>query len=98
MQVYVQKSISTARPRSEASVSGLSPGVLNQSSVSVNSGAAPRAGSWLAAASSVACDALAGAAWTAVEDPPQLEEPLAGANLAWRPVISCRRPVTEPEH
>ena len=45
MHVYVQKSTSTTWPRSPASVSGLSPGVLNQSWLSVKSGAVPRSGS-----------------------------------------------------
>ena len=45
MQVYVQKSMSTTRPFSDASERGRFPGVLNQSSVSMNSGAAPSVGS-----------------------------------------------------
>ncbi len=60
MHVYVQKSTSTTRPRSPASESGLSPGVLNQSSVSVNSGAWPRSFSPCASASSFAWLALCG--------------------------------------
>ena len=44
MQVYVQKSISTTWPRRPASVSGRSPGVLNQSSVPVNAGASGPSG------------------------------------------------------
>src|ERR1700709_2483641 len=41
MQLYVQKSIRTTLPRRPFIVSGLSPGALNQSWVSVNSGATP---------------------------------------------------------
>ena len=45
MQLYVQKSTSTTRPRSADIVSGRPPGVLNHVCVSVKSGAAPSTGS-----------------------------------------------------
>ena len=81
MQVYVQKSTSTTRPRSDASVSGRSPGVLNQRWVSANSGASPRSLSPRASASSVASLAFLGAAFGFVPS----------ANLAPCPAISLRR-------
>src|SRR5438128_12639048 len=98
MHVYVQKSTSTTRPRSEASVSGLPPGVLNQRWVSANSGAAPSSRRPRASASSVAPLALAGAARTPPDPLWQAEDPLAGVNLGRWPEISCRRPVTVLEH
>src|ERR1019366_5552171 len=61
MQVYVQKSTSTTRPRKEASVRDRLPGVLNHSSVLVKSGAVPILGSPWAIASRLAWLALRGA-------------------------------------
>src|SRR2546430_1788315 len=98
MHVYVQKSISTTRPCSEASVSGPLPGVLNQRCVRAKPGALPRSPSLRASARSVAWLALAGAACAIAEPPWQEAEPFAGANLGWRPEISCRRLVTVREH
>src|SRR6266702_2581929 len=97
MHVYVQKSISTTRPRSEASVSGLPAGVLNHRSVSVKSGAVPRSRRLCASASSVAWLALAGAARKLLDPLWHAEDPLAGVNLGRWPEISCRRLVTAPE-
>ncbi len=42
MHEYVQKSISTTRPRRPASVSGVPPGVSSQAEMPVNSGAGPK--------------------------------------------------------
>ena len=41
MHEYVQKSISTTRPRRPASVSGLPPGVPSHAEMPANSGAGP---------------------------------------------------------
>src|ERR1700727_1874264 len=98
MHVYVQKSISTTRPFNPVSDSGRCPGVLNQSCVSLNSGAGPSALRPLAVVSSVASLAFAGAALTLAPEPPHAEEPLAGANFSLWPLISCRWLVTVSEH
>src|SRR3989442_2574368 len=98
MHVYVQKSPSTTRPRSEVSASGVPPGVLNQRSVSVKSGAVPRSRRPRASASSVAWLALAGAARKPPDPLWHAEDPLAGENLGRWPEISWRRPVTVLEH
>src|SRR5271155_3202537 len=98
MHVYVQKSTSTTRPRSELSGSGRSPGVLNQSSVSVNSGAAPSSGSSCASASRVAWLALGAAVCSLDDELSHAEEPFAGANFGLCPVIWSSRLVTAPEH
>src|ERR1700728_341235 len=81
MQVYVQKATRTTRPRREASDSGALPAVLNQSSVSVNSGAVPTSFRPAAIASRLA--------WLALCEAVGVEE--LGLNLASCPVISCRR-------
>src|SRR5437763_14555843 len=91
MHVYVQKSISSTRPRSDASVSGLPPGVLNERSVSVKSGAVPKSRRLRASASSVDWLAFAGATRKPLDPPRHAEEPLAGANLGRWPEIRCRR-------
>src|SRR5580704_7270045 len=98
MHVYVQKSTSTTRPRSDGSVSGRSPGVLNQSSVSVNSGAENWSGRDRASASRVAWLASRAAGWTAVLEPPHVDDPFAATIFVLWPVISSRRPVTVFEH
>src|SRR5882724_2486247 len=98
MHVYVQKSTSTTRPCSLDSDSGRMLGVLNQSCVSVNSGAGPSAFRPCAVASSVAWLAFAGAAFTLEPEPPHVEEPLATLNFARCPLISCRWLVTVSEH
>src|SRR3989442_3738333 len=98
MHVYVQKSTSTTRPRSEASASGVPPGVLNQRSVSVKSGAAPRSRRPRASASSVAWLALAGAARKPPDPLWHAEDPLAGENFGRVAEISCKPPVTVAQH
>src|SRR5438874_2153288 len=98
MHVYVQKSISTTRPRSDASVSGLPPGVLNERSVSVKSGAVPKSRRLRASASSVDWLAFAGATRKPLDPLRHAEEPFAGANLGRWPEIWCRRLVTALEH
>src|SRR5207244_6236267 len=98
MQVYVQKSINTTRPRSAPSDSALPAGVLNHCWVSANSGAGPRSGSLLAVASRLAWLAPRASACTLLALPWHAEDPLAGAKRGRGPVGSCRRPVTALEH
>ena len=93
MHVYVQKSTSTTRPRNAASVSGVSPGVLSQSWVSVNSGAAPCPAA-AARRRATACARVASPPRAAPSRSLRRPRPVGRRELCLRPVISCSRPVT----